>query len=279
MQQRHCSKWRQGSLVKRELAIELGLFDYEEDRFAVVITHDCDIASTKEPYVEIMVASRVKSVSSMYENAKHPRVLHLKYSANDEDYLYLEMRSQDKKFLAREEFLERALPEEMFVLDNADKRILKQWLAGRFGRPAYPDSFENRLSNGMKKQDFEKKIVEILQESQKHILGVYFDLGESREEELPEGEPYILNIVLVYSTQHDAVDAMLKVDAAALSLMRFFHEVHGGPDVSQTIALEVCEAVPDTGFAVSDLRKVDQWRVEYVSLNPADPSEFLSISD
>ena len=41
------------------------------------------------------------------------------------------------------------------------------------------------------------------------------------------------------------------------------------------IALENCGAVADTYMTLADLRKVDQWRLEYISLGDEPISHFI----
>jgi len=45
------------------------------------------------------------------------------------------------------------------------------------------------------------------------------------------------------------------------------------------IALDACEAVADTRLTLADLRRVDQWRLEYISLQDDDQGDFLSVGE
>ncbi len=41
------------------------------------------------------------------------------------------------------------------------------------------------------------------------------------------------------------------------------------------IALDACNAVADTIMTLADVRKVDQWRIEYISLGEEPTGNFL----
>ena len=45
------------------------------------------------------------------------------------------------------------------------------------------------------------------------------------------------------------------------------------------IALDACEAVADTYMTLADLRRVDQWRLEYMSLRDDNQGDFLAIGE
>ena len=45
------------------------------------------------------------------------------------------------------------------------------------------------------------------------------------------------------------------------------------------IALEGCSAVADTFMTLADLRRVDQWRLEYLSLREDPSSKFLAVGE
>lgn len=46
------------------------------------------------------------------------------------------------------DFAERAVKDNSLAVGDA-KRALKQWLAARYGRPAFPNAFEERLRSSL----------------------------------------------------------------------------------------------------------------------------------
>ncbi|MFW8194472.1 hypothetical protein ACOIDX_29300, partial [Klebsiella pneumoniae] len=78
-----------------------------------------------------------------------------------------------------------------------------------YGRPAFPNSFEERLRayDEDKKVIFEKEVAEIIATKAEHLIGVFFDLGEERFDDLEEGIPYELSINVVYDATEGGPDA------------------------------------------------------------------------
>ena len=58
-----------------------------------------------------------------------------------------------------------------------------------------------------------------------------------------------------------------------------FEAAYGKPGTAVMIALDACEAVADTRLTLADLRRADQWRLEYVSLRNDGQGEFLSVGE
>jgi hypothetical protein len=51
------------------------------------------------------------------------------------------------------------------------------------------------------------------------------------------------------------------------------------PDVATEITLDACEAVADTHLTLADLRRVDQWRLEYISLRGDHQGALLPVGE
>ena len=58
-----------------------------------------------------------------------------------------------------------------------------------------------------------------------------------------------------------------------------FEKTYGKPDVATEIALDAFEAVADTRLTLADLRRVDQWRLEHISLRDGDQGDFLPVGE
>lgn len=50
-------------------------------------------------------------------------------------------------------------------------------------------------------------------------------------------------------------------------------------DVATEIASDACEAVADTYMSLADLRRADQWRLEYVSLRDDEQGDFFPVGE
>lgn len=282
MQLARSTEWRQGYLLTTEAAIQLQLLEPgNNSQRAVVITHDCDIANPAEPALEIIIADVITPAKPdpQLSYAKNPRRLHLVFEETTEQPLILELQHCNRQTIARDDFNTHATQDNSITLPADNKRTLKQWLAARYGRPAFPDAFENHLRERKSKRTAERQIAKILEPEAQHLVGLFFDLGEQRGIELAEGEPYVLSISVVYDAIEGATKARSAAERVAEQLHELFESLYGTPDQATKIALESCEAVADTHISLADLRRVDQWRLEYVSLQDDDHGDFLAIGE
>ena len=99
-------KLRQGSVLDEESSKKLNLIDYaESDRIPVAITHDCDLIHSKEEFVEIIIGEKIVKPEFIYEDAKNPRCLHLRFTASvSQDSVYLELRFSNRKTVSKDSF-------------------------------------------------------------------------------------------------------------------------------------------------------------------------------
>lgn len=277
----HHTNLRQGDLITRESATTLGLVEAADaQRRVVLITHDCDLPNPAESCVEVIVACALpenERPDPQLCYAKNPRRLHLSYT-NDAHTraMVLHLRQDERRRLPRMAFLEHAAKDTVITLAAVEKRVLKQWLAARYGRPAFPDAFEARLRRGVDKRTVKEHIDKTLaQPEARHIIGVFFDLGAQRGREAPDGEPYALGISIVYDAIEGGPPARRAAETAALGLRQLFEKAYGPPDLASEIALDSCEAIADTTMTLAALRRVDQWRLEHMSLRDGETGKFL----
>lgn len=272
--------WRQGDLLTQDSFLALGLRDVADNNcWAVIITHDCDLANEREATVEIIVASPVITSDPQLSYAKNPRRLHLTFERTDTEPLILELLHIERHAVLKEDFVKQACKESSATLPKDEKRTLKQWLAARYGRPAFPDRFEDRLRKKVGRRTVERQISRILEPAAKHLIGLFFDLGEQRGEEVPEREPYALSIIVVYDSVEGGSEARESAELVATELRALFERAFGTPDVATEIALDSCEAVADTYLTLADLRRVDQWRLEYISLSDDEQGDFIPVGE
>lgn len=274
------TEWRQGYLLTSEAARTLGLIEESDSSgHAVVISHDCDLPNDTEEIVEVIVGQRVEALDPMLANARNPRRLQLTFASGDGEERYIELRHAGRQPVHKAEFAKTGAGYSNFVLSADEKRVLKQWLAARYGRPAFPNAFETRLRKPVRKKSVEYRIAKILEPASSHLVALFFDLGEERNVELPDGEAYFLTILVVYDATEGGETAREAADKAAEELRGLFGQAYGTADKATEIALEACSAVADTFMTLADLRKVDQWRLEYISLREDPMSDFLAAGE
>ncbi|PYD80071.1 MULTISPECIES: hypothetical protein [Komagataeibacter] len=274
--------WRQGDLLTHETAGKLTTLNIAVDgsQRIVVITHDCDLPNDSETSVEVIVADVVSAPDAQFSYAKNPRKLHLCYEVTGGQTLAVELRHAERCIVPKGEFEKHAARDDQASLPIDGKRTLKQWLAARYGRPAFPNAFESRLRKEVgRKKTVERQIGKILESNAKHLVGLFFDLGEQRSAEVPEGEPYALSISVVYDATEGGPQARHAAEEVAVQLGTLFKQAYGEPDTATDIAIDACEAIADTSITLADLRRVDQWRLEYISLNDRDHGNFLPVGE
>ena len=268
--------WRQGDIMTDQDAWELGLVKSPDSgNRVVVISHDCDLPNEGEEFVEVIVGTVVSKPDPMFTSARNPRRLHLVFSGGTDQSLCLDLRFSGRSRVEKGKFSKFRTGETSLKLPDKERRSLKQWLASRYGRPAFPNAFEKRLRKSIGKRTVEKKIEKILEPESLNLVGLFFDLGEGRNEELADGNPYLLSISVVYDAIEGGSAARTAAEEVAKGLVNLFHSVYGTPEISDEIALEKCQAVADTSITLADLRKVDQWRLEYISLNEVPAGDFV----
>ena len=277
----HNTNLRQGDLITHESATTLRLVEAADaQRRVVIITHDCDLPNPAESCVEVIVACALaenERPDPQLCYAKNPRRLHLPYTDGAQTRaMMIELRHDERRSLPRAVFLEHASKDTIVTLAADGKRVLKQWLAARYGRPAFPDAFEARLRRMVGKRTITEHIHKILaQPEAEHIIGVFFDLGEQRGTEVPDKDPYALSVSIVYDAIEGGPAARRAAETAAQGLRQLFEKAYGPPAVATEIALDSCEAIADTAMTLAALRRVDQWRLEHISLRDGDMGEFL----
>lgn len=253
----------------------LGL-EGDDDTCVVVISHDCDIPQDKESYLEVIVGKKVKKDKN-FLSAKNVRRLHARFFAKNDEEFFVDLSFQHRQIIPRSDFAKLSGPCDSGRITESDKRTLKQWLSVRYGRPAYPNAFENRLQRECRKKvTVERGIAELVAKRSEHITALFFSLSEDRDVELEEGTPYNLNVYVVYDSERGAVDARKEAEALAGEIFVLLRQVYGAPEDAAEICVEACTAIADTRLSFADLMKIDQWRVEWVSLHE-ESSDFLPV--
>ena len=88
-----------------------------------------------------------------------------------------------------------------------------------------------------------------------------------------------MSISIVYDSIEGGPDARQAAERVALQIRQLFEKAYGKPEVADEIALDACEAIADTHMTLADLRRVDQWRLEYISLRDDDVGDFLPVGE
>lgn len=257
--------WRQGSVLKESTAAELGL-THESDPAStcvMVISHDCDLANDNleaEPDVEVIVGRAVDKEDGNYAWAKAPRTLHLRLKEDGEEQV-VELVSTCKVQVPKD-LLAAHEPDGAFALDDRGLSVLRDWLSSRYHRAAFPDAFVAR----MKSTDADRRLAKALREFGTHISFVFFKLHGGTVERAV-GDPYLLDVVLVYPEGDDAEEAMGVADQAAAKVEQVLLARLKDATVIQ---LRSCITLCESEITIAQSRQLTQWRLEYMTLSADD---------
>lgn len=218
--------WRQGDALSDETAKALGLHGQEnaDAIFAVVISHDCDLAAIveKEPESEVIIGRRIDKLGAD-SYAKSARRLHIEYQTKAEP-IVLELVATAKRSVSKAKLFAMNPRDDMW-LDGQGSAILQRWLAARYHRAGFPEAFEDRLRAAKipGKRTFLKRIEEILAEGGNPIRALLFDLDEGAnvERDTPD-DLYQLGIIVLYDSLRDEPTAAVAGAKAAEDLEHLF---------------------------------------------------------
>jgi hypothetical protein len=155
-----------------------------QGQFYLAISHDCDLTNPSfevEPSAELLRATVLspseKEGSWMW--GKNPRIYHLEWKSPDGKRI-CEFSIQDRCLVPRRHFAS-AVPDPDIALDAEDIRALALWLARRYVRSAFPDTFVERTkpaTNSLRKS---------LKRAGNLLTGVFVFV---EDHELPDHTPY-----------------------------------------------------------------------------------------
>lgn len=256
---RRDNPWRQGCVLTHEAVEMLGLLkDFPKSTIFVVISHDCDIAQLPEaePFIEVIPAQPIKDQDGNCTYAKNPRRLHLPFSIPG-DHVWVEIIATNKIPLEKTALADLK-PNQDFSIPWEHLAVLQRWLAARYHRAAFPDSFESRLRDtGIK-----ERVTKILAPLSEYIHAVFFhvDDGEEVIRNAPE-DTYTLEIYLLFNTNIDPLTAEEKATTASTKITGVFQNKCIVNGEWKFIELVCCEAISDEAMT---FRQSVLWKQLYL---------------
>ena len=273
--------WRQGNVVTLEAAKALNLLapECDDQHFAVVASHDCDLSASqdKEPCVEVVVGKRIDRLGGD-SFGKTARRLHIEYQS-EAGPVAIELLATSKRPVAKHELFSTQ-PRHDIWLDGQGIGILQRWLASRYHRAAFPEAFEDRLrsANLPGKRTFLKRIEGILADGGDHIRALLFDLDEGKDVERDgPDDVYQLGIVVLYDSLRDEPAAAQVAGKAAEALEELFEAAFHPRDSGwKNICLMYCDPISDSAITVAQREMLKQWRLEHMSLQEDPPQPMIT---
>ena len=106
------------------------------------------------------------------------------------------------------------------------------------------------------------------------IAGIFFDVDGGEEvARIGPDETYTLDIIILYTADHDATAAEAAALNAAGAIKKAFNDFLFVPTNKwQHIELHSCDAVAETVLSYQIFRQLKRWRLDHVSL-AADPQQ------
>ena len=254
-------------MLTREAAVRCGVLDDNADAGAVVVvvSHDCDLTSDDldaEPAAEVIVGRLVATANGNYTHAKAPRTLH--WSVNRVGTECVLEVVATRKALVPKPLLAAFSPDPDFSLQPRSLLTLRRWLGVRYNRGAFPDTFVNR----MKAADLTDKMSKHLEPAQSLISVVYIDMKDAQQRELAAGEVYAFDLLLVFASGKEPLDAQDQADALAETLADKLAKrlvARGGPTATG-LQFGSCIAISEDELTLSQSRVFQQWQLEHLSL-------------
>ena len=267
--------WRQGHILTDESVKKIDLIhpEYGDETIVIVASHDCDLAQLpeREPYVEVVVGHRIKTLDGNYTHAKSSKTLHIEFVGDElllTEFVITEKRTIHKNLLV--DFN----PANNSQLTPSGHSTFQLWLASRYRRSAFPDEFEQRLT----KAKLDNKIAKAVKPHGKMITALFFDVDEGLEvAHTSPDDIYVLDIILLHATEPDsgaAESATLKAKSEIENAFRkkLFNKESG---TWQQIELRHCDVISEEALTYRESQILKKWRLDQISLRSA-PQQPLS---
>jgi hypothetical protein len=248
--------WRQGSALPADLAETLsreGLLRWAHsvDDVLIVISHDCDVTNASlriEPDVELLRLMRVSTRDGNFDWGKHPR----RYQFTDDrgsPPATFEASVHDRVIVSRDRLI-GFKPDIATTVDSEARSRLARWIAARYVRAAFPDSFNRRIQPavGPLRAAFKSK---------GWILsGIYLLVND---DELPADDDYRVVLVATMLDEHYA-DREKRIVAQSLvdRIEAIFQECTGVDFLT--------ELRSESEVSLHDMRKLKRWDFDDLSL-------------
>lgn len=260
--------WRQGAILPGDAVQALGLQGKGSQDHALcvmVISHDCDLANDnldQEPNVEVIVGRRLEKGDGNYYWSKSPRTLHIDAKHNGSQVV-IELLATKRDFIKKVD-LAPFSPDGSWVVPSESCSALRVWLAARYKRSAFPDEFVRLLS----RNKLDGRLASLLKEDGNHVSSVYFSLAEINKSGNDDEVSYDLVIVLAFLPGEDPEAMQKRMDALAAQITSEFENklFDTGTESWKGICLKDCMAVSEDDMTLSEARRFQSWRLDYLSV-------------
>ena len=207
---------------------------------------------------------------------KNPRTLQLANAFGDGQTLQLDQ--SQKIFIPRSWLLSNS-NEPIAKLSDENGRLLASWLASRYKRAPFPDSFVNRLryaktidhkelNNARANADRNlcKQLEAYFSLAGAPIEGVYVGLSGNEKNELDATTAYILKLALVARSGPASEEEIRRKRASefAATIGGLIERVIWSPEKGE-ICLKECTPLTEKDFSLYQLNRMLRWHLDWLS--------------
>ncbi|WP_158756152.1 hypothetical protein [Dyella sp. S184] len=238
---------------------EMHLPGASHPQLALLVTHDCDICADDalEPDVEFIEASIDQRKEGNLTLGKNPRTLQVEAKDCTEE-IVLQVAIQNRRRMNKQEFFSN-VTKARHQLALREVAVLRRWLAARYTRSAFPNSFQELLD----KTKVAEKLDALAKRHGSQIRGVFFDLDNNQLIELSaEKRLHELHIYVVYLQDSSDDDA----ERYAKSVEKLFKDAFFDAEEEWTgIRLLSCEPYSEDAFSYALALSSKSWLSDHRS--------------
>lgn len=249
--------WRQGSVLlpdslNADCTFEPQLSAAEEEAVFIVLSQDCDVVQRefdKEPYIELIRAVPLAGAADgNYLHGKNPRLIDIPIGER-----HYRCCCHDRTRILRAA-LASCAPSEIHTLDGVAIGLLREWVAKRYVRPAFPDKFNSRTKTGA-----QGKAIRRLLEKHGHLFRDLYLFCDPLDRELDQGETYRVALWPTMATA-DHENPLLKEQANKACI-----ELEAAMSGCLGVEVTACELRNESQITLDDLRYFNAWDFDYLT--------------
>ncbi|MGD0960363.1 MAG: hypothetical protein ABSB19_11200 [Methylomonas sp.] len=262
--------WKQGCVIHPQYVQQLtsASIDFynkpvSAEIWLVVLTQDCDLVrhTDVEPFVEILAMQQMSNISSNPMRGQSARSLHLSFEMNAELY-WFECNIHDRFRIKKESLCGMGCDTSRFLAEN-ELRHLRQWLARRYTRAAFPDYFEKHLAST---KDPVKRLFKSA--AAKLISTIYIAIDN---EDADPDEDYFIHVILTAldkyydeASKRDLIDEFEEQFISVFNGRPHIRFALKNPDEADSYDVKV---MPEEDVTLNLLRKYKWFDADYRSVD------------
>lgn len=224
----------------------------EDKDLLLVVTQTCDLVNdiSTEPFFEVACLHPLdRAPTNEYLHGRNSRRLELTLEIQGAKQHYY-MQAHERFFVRHSILKEKEIVPYDSIQDENTKNLLIKWLIGRYSRPAFPDTFDQRWKRR------EKQIKKIIKQLEL-VQDIYIRLDPFNE--LAEDQAYEITVLLLMDNENfDNPTIYKKYDNLRKKLEDEFVQCSG-------IKVESVDLESNVVVTIKTLQEYARWDYSYLS--------------